>query len=95
MPNNVLFAPDLSMAAKCLYAILLSFAWQEDECYRPARFNNRKRPKGWLPPTIKAKADCVIGWVEKLMRLCPIAAISLVNSQKISEWQGRGKNLNP
>jgi len=33
MPNNVLFAPDLSMAAKCLYAILLSFAWQEDECY--------------------------------------------------------------
>jgi hypothetical protein len=45
--------------------------------YRPARFNNRKRPKGWLPPTIKAKADCVISWVEKLMRLCPITAISI------------------
>jgi 5-methylcytosine-specific restriction endonuclease McrA len=45
--------------------------------YRPARFNNRKRPKGWLPPTIKAKADCVISWVEKLMRLCPITAISV------------------
>jgi 5-methylcytosine-specific restriction endonuclease McrA len=30
-----------------------------------------------LPPTIKAKADCVISWVEKLMRLCPITAISV------------------
>lgn len=45
--------------------------------YRPARFSNRKRSEGWLPPTIKAKADCVIGWVEKLMRLCPISAISV------------------
>ncbi len=33
IPNCVLFAPDLSMAAKCLYTILLSFAWQEDECW--------------------------------------------------------------
>jgi len=33
VPNAVLFAPDLSMAAKCLYAVLLAFAWQEDECF--------------------------------------------------------------
>ena len=33
VPNAVLFAPDLSMAAKCLYAVILGFAWQEDECF--------------------------------------------------------------
>lgn len=44
---------------------------------RPARFNNRKRPEGWLPPTVRAKTDCVINWVNRLMRLCPIAAISI------------------
>lgn len=33
VPNKVLFATGLSMAAKCLYSILLAFAWQEDECF--------------------------------------------------------------
>ncbi|SFF97487.1 Helix-turn-helix domain-containing protein [Desulfotomaculum arcticum] len=33
IPNKVLFSPGLSMPAKCLYAILLGFAWQEDECF--------------------------------------------------------------
>lgn len=33
IPNAVLFAGGLSMAAKCLYFILLSFAWQENECF--------------------------------------------------------------
>lgn len=32
-PNCVLFAPDLSMPAKCLYTILLAFAWQDNECW--------------------------------------------------------------
>ena len=45
--------------------------------YRIARFANRKRPKGWLPPTIRAKANCVINWVTKLSKLCPINAISV------------------
>jgi len=30
VPNAVLFAPDLSMAAKCLYAVILGFAWQQE-----------------------------------------------------------------
>lgn len=33
IPNCVLFAPDLSMPAKCLYTILLAFAWQDNECW--------------------------------------------------------------
>ncbi|OPX92609.1 MAG: hypothetical protein A4E53_00400 [Pelotomaculum sp. PtaB.Bin104] len=33
IPNCVLFAPGLSMPAKCLYSIILAFAWQDDECF--------------------------------------------------------------
>ena len=29
------------------------------------------------PPTIKAKADCVVNWVTKLSKLCPVSAISV------------------
>lgn len=32
-PNIVLTAPGLSLGAKAIYAILLMFAWQEDECW--------------------------------------------------------------
>ncbi len=33
IPNIVLYAKNLSMTAKCLYSILLSFAWSESECF--------------------------------------------------------------
>jgi len=33
IPNCVLKAPGLSLAAKAMYAILLSFAWENDECF--------------------------------------------------------------
>lgn len=33
VPNVVLTAPGLSLAAKALYAILLMFAWQNNECW--------------------------------------------------------------
>lgn len=33
IPNKVLFASGLSMFAKCLYYILPSFAWQDNECW--------------------------------------------------------------
>ncbi|MCG9966748.1 helix-turn-helix domain-containing protein [Pelotomaculum terephthalicicum JT] len=33
VPNSVLTAPRLSLPAKSIYAILLMFAWQEDECF--------------------------------------------------------------
>ncbi len=62
--------------------------------YRPKRFDNRKRPKGWLPPTVKAKADCVINWIKKLMRLCPITAISIetvrFDTQKLQNPEIKG-----
>jgi hypothetical protein len=37
IPNTVLRHPELSTAAKVLYGLLLSYAWQEDFCYPPQK----------------------------------------------------------
>lgn len=43
--------------------------------YRPARFLNRKRPEGWLPPSLQHRVDTTLTWVNKLIRYCPVNAI--------------------
>jgi hypothetical protein len=45
--------------------------------YRQARFENRRRPKGWLPPSQRSRVQNVVTWVQRLRRLCPITALSL------------------
>jgi 5-methylcytosine-specific restriction endonuclease McrA len=45
--------------------------------YRAARFNNRKRAKGWLPPSLVSRIDNVLTWVSRLARACPISSIAL------------------
>lgn len=44
--------------------------------YRPARFNNRTRPKGWLAPSLQHRVDTVMSWVKRLNRLAPVTNIS-------------------
>lgn len=44
--------------------------------YRPPRSDNRRRPKGWLPPSLESRITNVLTWTSRLMRSCPIAAIS-------------------
>lgn len=44
--------------------------------YRQARFLNRTRPKGWLPPSLKSRISNIETWVKRLMRLSPIQTIS-------------------
>jgi 5-methylcytosine-specific restriction endonuclease McrA len=44
--------------------------------YRQARFNNRRRRKGWLPPSLQARVNQTINAVTKLLNLLPITAIS-------------------
>ena len=44
--------------------------------YRKARFLNRTRPKGWLPPSLKARVNQTLNTVAKLQKLIPITAIS-------------------
>lgn len=47
--------------------------------YRPARFLNRTKPKGWLPPSILSRVDNVISWVKRLKRYTPLTAIAYEN----------------
>jgi 5-methylcytosine-specific restriction endonuclease McrA len=44
--------------------------------YRPARFLNRTRPKGWLAPSLQHRVDTTLTWVRKLMRVAPIQSIA-------------------
>ena len=45
--------------------------------YRPARFQNRKRPKGWLPPTLESKVSNIQTWVNRLCKIYPVAEIAV------------------
>jgi len=49
---------------------------QRQTRYRKPRFANRTRPKGWLAPSLQSQIDNVVTWVKRLMRVCPITAIS-------------------
>lgn len=39
--------------------------------YRKARFLNRRKPEGWLPPSIQAKLDANFNWINKFCSLVP------------------------
>jgi len=49
--------------------------------YREKRFDNRTRPKGWLPPSLQARVNQVSNVAAKLQRLLPIAAISIEHAK--------------
>ena len=44
--------------------------------YRKPRWQNRHRPQGWLPPSLESHLANTLTWAHRLMRLCPITAIS-------------------
>ncbi|MGB9787188.1 MAG: RNA-guided endonuclease IscB [Infirmifilum uzonense] len=45
--------------------------------YRKPRFDNRRKPEGWLPPSLESRVANIITWVKRLVRWCPVSAISL------------------
>lgn len=44
--------------------------------YRRARFANRRKLTGWLPPSLLSRIQNIVTWVQRLRRLAPITAIS-------------------
>lgn len=44
--------------------------------YRPARFLNRIRPKGWLAPSLQHRAETTLTWVNKFIKFAPIGSIT-------------------
>jgi len=45
--------------------------------YRKPKFDNRRRPKGWLAPSLLSRVYNTLTWVNRLRRLCLISAISM------------------
>ena len=43
--------------------------------YRAPRFLNRKRRKGWLPPSLHHRVDTTMSWVVKLRKLVPVTEL--------------------
>ncbi len=43
--------------------------------YRQPRFENRKRPEGWLPPSLMHRVLTVQTWIKRLCRYAPITQI--------------------
>jgi 5-methylcytosine-specific restriction endonuclease McrA len=44
--------------------------------YRKPRFFNRTRKDGWLPPSLESRIANIETWVRRIIKLCPITAIS-------------------
>jgi hypothetical protein len=45
--------------------------------YRQARFLNRKRPTGWLPPSVQSKLNATTFWIDKFCSLVPNPMLSI------------------
>ena len=45
--------------------------------YREARFNNRRRPAGWLAPSLQSRVDNVRHWLNKLVQRLPITTVAV------------------
>lgn len=45
--------------------------------YRQARFLNRSRPKGSLPPSLNSRVENILTWVRRLTKFCSINSIAV------------------
>lgn len=44
--------------------------------YRAPMFDNRRRPSGWLPPSLQSRVENVLTWLCRLNRACPLDSVS-------------------
>lgn len=58
---------------------------------RPKRFNNRTRKEGWLPPSIKAKVDTRVSFIQALLNIYPVTNFA-VEDIKIDGNKLKGKD---
>jgi 5-methylcytosine-specific restriction endonuclease McrA len=45
--------------------------------YRPARFNHRTCPDGWLPPSLQHRVDTTLTWVNRFRRFALVDGLAL------------------
>lgn len=61
--------------------------------YRPARFLNRTKPKGWLAPSVKSRADNVINFIKKYKKIININKVMIENVSFDVAQMTAGTNL--
>ena len=44
--------------------------------YRAPRFDNRRKPEGWLAPSLQHRVETTEAWVSRLRRLAPVTGIA-------------------
>src|SRR5260370_29904354 len=80
--GQVVWAGELTHRGQQVHAALLARRAlrrgrrQRNTRYRPARFANRRRPAGWLPPSLESRVSNLLTWVARLRRFAPIGALS-------------------
>ena len=45
--------------------------------YRPSRFLNRTKPKGWLPPSLMHRVYTTLTWVKRLRKYSPVTSLAV------------------
>ncbi len=79
---EVVWAAELSHRSQQIHDALLKRAAirrsrrQRHTRYRAARFANRRKPPGWLAPSLLSRVQHLVTWVKRLQRWCPVGAIS-------------------
>lgn len=43
--------------------------------YREPRFDNRTRPKSWLPPSLRHRVETIMSWINRLARWSPVCSL--------------------
>jgi len=60
---------------------------------RPYRFSNRKKPDGWLPPSINAKVEMRMQFLKELLAIYPITTAAVedvkIDGNKLKGQKGR------
>lgn len=60
---------------------------------RPPRFNNRRRPEGWLPPSLQSRVDHTITWARRLLSRAPLSAVDVEITRFDTHLLSAGKPL--
>src|SRR5258708_822549 len=45
--------------------------------YRPARFEHRTRPRGWLPPSLRSRIGNVLTWAQRYRQWSPLTRLEV------------------
>ncbi len=45
--------------------------------YRKPGNPNKKKPKGWLAPSVMHRVETIMTWVKRLIKFCPVKSISM------------------